>query len=134
MLKLESSVSPSSPEFRRNQARMLALVAELRERTAQVQLGGGEKYLQRHREQGKLPVRERIEKLLDPFVLLIVNINAESRVKVSQGEAKPELMEGGTRQFLVKVENQAGVTAPPRVESPNSGPTSLKSQIGRAHV
>jgi hypothetical protein len=70
----------------------------------------------------------RIEKLLDPFVLLVVNINAESRVKVSQGEAKPDLMEGGTRQFLVKVENQAAVTAPLQVESPNSGPTSLRSQ------
>ena len=28
--------------------------------------GGGAKYLERHREQGKLPVRERIERLLDP--------------------------------------------------------------------
>ena len=28
--------------------------------------GGGPKYLQRHREQGKLPVRERIDRLLDP--------------------------------------------------------------------
>ena len=70
----------------------------------------------------------QIEKLLDPFVLLVVNINAESRVKVSQGEAKPELMEGGTRQFLVKVENQAGVTAPLQVASPNIGPTHLQSR------
>jgi 3-methylcrotonyl-CoA carboxylase beta subunit/propionyl-CoA carboxylase len=31
-----------------------------------VQQGGGAKYLQRHRDQGKLPVRERIEKILDP--------------------------------------------------------------------
>ncbi len=28
--------------------------------------GGGPKYLERHREQGKLPVRERIDRLLDP--------------------------------------------------------------------
>jgi len=45
---------------------MAALVAELRERTAAVRQGGGEKYLQRHREQGKLPARERITGLLDP--------------------------------------------------------------------
>jgi acetyl-CoA carboxylase carboxyltransferase component len=45
---------------------MAALVAELRERTAAVRQGGGEKYLQRHREQGKLPARERIAGLLDP--------------------------------------------------------------------
>src|SRR6266498_1199193 len=34
-----------------------------------------------------------IQRLLDPFVLAVVNINAESRVKVTQGEAKPELVE-----------------------------------------
>src|SRR5207249_1555208 len=28
--------------------------------------GGGPRYVQRHREQGKLPVRERIDRLLDP--------------------------------------------------------------------
>jgi hypothetical protein len=70
----------------------------------------------------------RISSLLDPFVLLVVNINPESRVKVAQGEAKPELVEGGTRQFLVRVENLAAVTAPLRVESPNSGPTHLQSR------
>jgi len=70
----------------------------------------------------------RIQKILDPYVLLVVNINAESRVKVSQGDAKPSLVEGGTRHFLVKGENEAGVTAPLRAESPNSGPTSLQSQ------
>src|SRR5688572_18421830 len=45
---------------------MTALVEQLRERVATVRLGGGARYLERHREQGKLPVRERIDKLLDP--------------------------------------------------------------------
>src|SRR5688572_4153708 len=62
----ESHIQTSSDEFKANHARMTALVAEYRERVAQVRQGGGPKYLQRHREQGKLPVRERIEKLLDP--------------------------------------------------------------------
>src|SRR4051794_13661172 len=66
MDRLPTHVDLAADEFRRNQERMSALLAQLRERTAQVRLGGGEKYLQRHREQGKLPVRERIEKLLDP--------------------------------------------------------------------
>jgi len=66
MDRLASHVDPASAAFRQNRDRMAALVAELRERTARVRLGGGEKYLQRHREQGKLPARERIEKLLDP--------------------------------------------------------------------
>jgi 3-methylcrotonyl-CoA carboxylase beta subunit len=66
MDRLESHVDASSEEFRRNRDRMTALVAELRERIALVRQGGGEKYLQRHRDQGKLPVRDRIGRLLDP--------------------------------------------------------------------
>src|SRR5437588_2997525 len=45
---------------------MEELVSELRERTAQVARGGGEKALERHRSRGKLPARERIDRLLDP--------------------------------------------------------------------
>ena len=63
---LETHVDTTSDLFRTNAERMRGLVAELRERTATVRLGGGPKYLERHRAQGKLPVRERIEKLLDP--------------------------------------------------------------------
>jgi acetyl-CoA carboxylase carboxyltransferase component len=66
MERLESHVDPSSDDFRRNRERMAALVAEFRERVALVRQGGGEKYIQRHREQGKLPVRDRIGRLLDP--------------------------------------------------------------------
>ena len=52
---------------------MQQLVAELGERTARAREGGGAKYVQRHREQGKLPARERIDRLLDagsPFLEL----------------------------------------------------------------
>src|SRR5205823_5358897 len=45
---------------------MEELVAELRERTAQVARGGGEKALERHRSRGKLTARERIDRLVDP--------------------------------------------------------------------
>jgi 3-methylcrotonyl-CoA carboxylase beta subunit/propionyl-CoA carboxylase len=45
---------------------MEALVAELEERIAGVREGGGPRALQRHRDQGKLPVRERIDALVDP--------------------------------------------------------------------
>jgi acetyl-CoA carboxylase carboxyltransferase component len=70
---LASHVRTDAPEYQANRARMVALVAELRERVADVQQGGGPKYLERHREQGKLPVRERIAQLLDantPFLEL----------------------------------------------------------------
>ena len=70
---LTSHIDPKSELFRTNSQRMTALVAELRERVLAVRQGGGPRYLQRHREQGKMPVRERIEKLLDsgsPFLEL----------------------------------------------------------------
>jgi 3-methylcrotonyl-CoA carboxylase beta subunit/propionyl-CoA carboxylase len=66
MDRLTSHVDPASAEFRANADRFRALVDEHRSRLAQVREGGGAKYLARHREQGKLPVRERIEQLLDP--------------------------------------------------------------------
>src|SRR3954471_14564595 len=66
MDRLESHVDTGTDEFRRNRGRMTALVGELRDRTAQVRLGGGQRYVQRHRDQGKLFVRERVDKLLDP--------------------------------------------------------------------
>jgi acetyl-CoA carboxylase carboxyltransferase component len=66
MDRFESHIVPSSDEFKANHARMTRLVQEYRDRLAGVRQGGGPKYVQRHREQGKLPARERIEKLLDP--------------------------------------------------------------------
>jgi acetyl-CoA carboxylase carboxyltransferase component len=63
---IESRIDHSSDQFRANQERMSALVTELRGRTDVVRQGGGAKYLERHRAQGKLPVRERIDQLLDP--------------------------------------------------------------------
>src|SRR5438034_8890115 len=55
-----------SDAFEERRARMEELVAELRERTAQVARGGGEKALEKHRSRGKLTARERIDRLLDP--------------------------------------------------------------------
>jgi len=62
---LETHVDPNSPLFKGNKDRMTGLVSELGERTALVKQGGGAKYVERHRAQGKLPVRERIDRLLD---------------------------------------------------------------------
>src|SRR5262249_21677471 len=50
-----------------------------------------------------------LENLLEPLTLATVDINPESRVKVEQGPAAPELVEAGTRLFLVKVINNGHV-------------------------
>ena len=73
MDRFQTRIRPDSPEFQKNRDRLLALVAELKSRSDLVRQGGGERYVQRHRSQGKLPVRERIDKLLDagsPFLEL----------------------------------------------------------------
>lgn len=70
---------------------------------------------------------EALQKVLDSHVLLNVDINPESRVKVEQGAAKPDLIEEGARLFLVKIANQGHVTAEFNVESPNSGNVYIRS-------
>ena len=63
-----------------------------------------------------------IQQVLDKYCLALVDISPESRVKVLEGPAKKELVQQGWRSFLVKVHNQAGVTAPLAAESPNAQP------------
>jgi acetyl-CoA carboxylase carboxyltransferase component len=66
MSVLESHLDTTSREFGENRARMDGLVAELRSRLAEVRAGGGETAVRRHRGLGKLLVRERLDRLLDP--------------------------------------------------------------------
>jgi 3-methylcrotonyl-CoA carboxylase beta subunit len=66
---LRSRLDLASPEARANHDAMATLVAELRERQAMVAdrgAGGDDRSIARHRERGKLPVRERIDRLIDP--------------------------------------------------------------------
>ncbi|MDB5246578.1 MAG: hypothetical protein JWQ40_972 [Segetibacter sp.] len=65
-------------------------------------------------------VVQQIQQILDPYCLAMVNINAEARVKVERGAAKATLMQNGWVSFLVKVNNDARVTAQLQVESPNA--------------
>jgi 3-methylcrotonyl-CoA carboxylase beta subunit len=66
MEALETHLDPNSDDFKANRERMQSLVEELNRRLDAARQGGGEKYLARHREQGKVPPRERIAALLDP--------------------------------------------------------------------
>jgi acetyl-CoA carboxylase carboxyltransferase component len=65
MALLESTVQRDDVFDRRSEL-MEGLVSELRERSAQVARGGGEKAVERHRSRGKLTARERIDRLVDP--------------------------------------------------------------------
>jgi len=58
--------------------------------------------------------------MLDKYCLFNIQINPESRVKVTTGPARPDLLQNGWRTFLVKVYNQAGITAELEALSPQA--------------
>jgi acetyl-CoA carboxylase carboxyltransferase component len=66
---LRSRLDPASAESLANREAMERQVEELRRRTAAITdrgAGGDDRSIARHRERGKLPVRERIDRLIDP--------------------------------------------------------------------
>ncbi len=71
MHTIESLINSQEEKFHTNADHNRRLSEELTRRMQQVRLGGGEKYRQRHLDQGKLLVRDRIDRLLDsgsPFL------------------------------------------------------------------
>src|ERR1700736_5442335 len=66
MTVLPTALDRRSEAFRANDKAMQALVADLREKSAMIALGGDEASRQRHQGRGKLLARERIRLLLDP--------------------------------------------------------------------
>ena len=85
MALLESAVQRDEV-FERRHERMTALVEELRERSAQIARGGGEKATERHRSRGKLPARERIDRLVDPGAAFL-ELNALAAYELYDGQA-----------------------------------------------
>jgi acyl-CoA carboxylase subunit beta len=66
MVGMKSQLDTKSEIYQANRAAMVAMVGEVRDAATPALEGGGEKYVARHKERGKLLVRERIELLLDP--------------------------------------------------------------------
>jgi acetyl-CoA carboxylase carboxyltransferase component len=66
MEPIASRLDPKGSEFQANLKHHHALAEELSARLATAREGGGPQARQRHEERGKLFVRQRIEKLLDP--------------------------------------------------------------------
>jgi acetyl-CoA carboxylase carboxyltransferase component len=65
MTVLGDHVDERSEAYQANRAHLVELLAEHERQLALVNLGGGEKYLARHRQRGKLLCRERVELLVD---------------------------------------------------------------------
>ncbi|MDX9790554.1 MAG: carboxyl transferase domain-containing protein, partial [Candidatus Kapabacteria bacterium] len=73
MYRINSKLNTKSPEYKENYSHSLTLLKQLKEKVEQTKLGGPENSRQRHKQRGKLLVRERIEKLCDkdsPFLEL----------------------------------------------------------------
>ena len=65
MPTLSTTVDPNSDTFRANERAMAEAVHQIDDQLAVARAGGGERYVQRHRDRGKLLARERIELLVD---------------------------------------------------------------------
>jgi acetyl-CoA carboxylase carboxyltransferase component len=63
---LETHIDRNSPEFQENLHHFQQEIDQLSQRIQQVQLGGGENAIARHRKRNKLLARERIQLLCDP--------------------------------------------------------------------
>jgi acetyl-CoA carboxylase carboxyltransferase component len=63
---LPTNVSTKSPDFAAHKAKWERILTDLRGRLAEARKGGSDKSIATQRERGKLLVREKIERLLDP--------------------------------------------------------------------
>jgi acetyl-CoA carboxylase carboxyltransferase component len=66
MTTLASTLDPRSSAYAEAAEAMTAKLAELDAEHAKALAGGGEKYVKRHHDRGKMTPRERIEMLIDP--------------------------------------------------------------------
>lgn len=65
---------------------------------------------------------KKLQQLLDPHVLVLVQLSPESRVKARRGPAEVPLQQGGYTPILLKIHNESTVTKPLRMSSPQAGP------------
>ncbi len=131
-----SQIRADSQEFVDNRERMLALVGELRDRVARAREGGGAKYVERHRQHGKLPVRERIAQLIDantPFLELSALaawdmydneapaagiVTGIARVSRPRGHGRRQRRDGEGRHLLPDHRQEAPARAADRAREP----------------
>ena len=71
---------------------------------------------------------KNIQEIMDRQVLATIHINPESRVKSTRGPAAARLHQQGWSAFLIKVDNEAGVTSKLNITSPNAAPVLRKSR------
>jgi len=112
MTVLETHVRRESQEFAQNRAHYESLLDTLRQRICQVQGGGGPEAMAKHQARGKLPARQRIDRLLDPGSPFL-EFSALAAWDLYQGDAPSAGMVTGigsvSGQEVVLVANDATV-------------------------
>src|SRR5260370_41630311 len=71
MATLASSIDKGADAYKANAAIYDDLIKTLHTRQAWALAGGGDRMMQRHRERGKIPARDRIDMLIDPLSPLL---------------------------------------------------------------
>ncbi|HUI64306.1 MAG TPA: carboxyl transferase domain-containing protein [Bacteroidota bacterium] len=65
-MSIIGSEIPKAASVAKNQEHLLSLMRVLKTRAETVKAGGGKSATEEHRKKGKMPARERVEKLIDP--------------------------------------------------------------------
>ena len=71
MDRLPTRVNRVDPDYQNRRTHNLELIETLRSRLDAVSEGGGGKYVERHRSRGKMLARERIQKIIDPGMIVV---------------------------------------------------------------
>ncbi len=124
MQPLGTQLDPRSDTYAANREAMLALLEEVAAVEATVLAGGGPKYVERHRQRGKLLPRERIDLLIDqdsPFL--------ELSPLAGYGTSDP--IGGGTVTGIGRVSDVECVISAndPTVRGGSSSPTTLRKSL-----
>jgi acetyl-CoA carboxylase carboxyltransferase component len=121
---LLTRLSVNSDEFVANARSMEVLVAHVRALHDQVVAGGGLQYVERHRNRGKMMVRERIEALVDPGTPVL-------ELSPLAGLETGDPLGGGVAVALVEIaQTQCLVIAnDPTVRGGTTSPTTIKKLL-----
>src|SRR5215468_6541405 len=130
MAVLESGVQRDEV-FDQRRARMEELVSELRERSAEVAQGGGERATERHRERGKLTARERVDRLVDPSAAFL-ELNALAAWDMYDGQAPAAGI--ATRISIVEGRECVIVANDPTVKGGTYFPITVKKHLRAQEV
>ena len=128
-----SNLRTADRDFLDNQARMKALVGDLKERLGQVRASGGERAVELHPGRGKLLARERIEGLVDantPFLELSPSLHGTC----TTGKRRPAGIVTGIGMVhgkeVVVVANDATVRAALTTRLPSRNTPRPRNRLG----